>query len=99
LNFNSKALRKEMYEGKNSIVRKWLSPKFGMAGWRVDVGNMTGRLGKDDLHDEVITQANGWRKANGMEHAVNAADQVSHLQNLLICQSFSWLLQLGCHFS
>jgi alpha-glucosidase len=54
LNFNSKALRKEMYEGKNSIVRKWLSPKFGMAGWRIDVGNMTGRLGVDDLHDEVM---------------------------------------------
>jgi alpha-glucosidase len=60
LNFNSKALRKEMYEGKNSIVRKWLSPKFGMAGWRIDVGNMTGRLGKDDLHDEVM---HGIRKA------------------------------------
>jgi alpha-glucosidase len=49
-----------MYEGKNSIVRKWLSPKFGMAGWRIDVGNMTGRLGKDDLHDEVM---HGIRKA------------------------------------
>jgi alpha-glucosidase len=54
LNFNSKALRKEMYSGKNSIVKKWLSPKYGMAGWRIDVGNMTGRLGKDDLHDEVM---------------------------------------------
>jgi alpha-glucosidase len=60
LNFHSKSLRKEMYEGKNSIVRKWLSPKFGMAGWRIDVGNMTGRLGKDDLHDEVM---HGIRKA------------------------------------
>ena len=54
LNFNSKALRKEMYSGKNSIVKKWLSPKYGMSGWRIDVGNMTGRLGKDDLHDEVM---------------------------------------------
>ena len=60
LNFHSKSLRKEMYEAKNSIVRKWLSPKFGMAGWRIDVGNMTGRLGKDDLHDEVM---HGIRKA------------------------------------
>ncbi|MFM9151272.1 MAG: glycoside hydrolase family 13 protein [Candidatus Planktophila sp.] len=60
LNFNSKALRKEMYEGKKSIVRKWLSPQFGMAGWRIDVGNMTGRLGNDDLHDEVM---HGIRKA------------------------------------
>lgn len=54
LNFNSQALRNAMYAGKNSIVKKWLSPKFGMAGWRIDVGNMTGRLGADDLHDEVM---------------------------------------------
>jgi alpha-glucosidase len=25
-----------------------------MSGWRIDVGNMTGRLGEDDLHDEVM---------------------------------------------
>ena len=60
LNFNSKALRKEMYSGKNSIVKKWIGPKFGMSGWRIDVGNMTGKLGKDDLHDEVM---HGIRKA------------------------------------
>lgn len=60
LNFNSKALRKEMYSGKNSIVKKWISPKYGMSGWRIDVGNMTGVLGKDDLHDEVMR---GIRKA------------------------------------
>ena len=60
LNFHSKALRKEMYEGKKSIVKQWLSPKYGMAGWRIDVGNMTGRLGADDMHDEVM---HGIRKA------------------------------------
>jgi alpha-glucosidase len=60
LNFNSLALRKEMYMDKRSIVRKWLSPKFGMAGWRIDVGNMTGRHGEDDLHREVML---GIRKA------------------------------------
>ena len=60
LNFNSKALQNAMYAGKNSIVKKWLTPKFGMSGWRIDVGNMTGRLGTDDLHDEVM---HGIRKA------------------------------------
>ena len=60
LNFNSKALRKAMYSGKKSIVRKWISPKFGMSGWRIDVGNMTGILGADDFHDEVM---HGIRKA------------------------------------
>lgn len=60
LNFNSTALRNAMYAGKNSIVKKWLSPQYGMAGWRIDVGNMTGRLGTDDFHDEVM---HGIRKA------------------------------------
>jgi alpha-glucosidase len=60
LNFNSQALRNAMYSGKNSIVKKWLSPQYGMAGWRIDVGNMTGRLGADDFHDEVM---HGIRKA------------------------------------
>lgn len=60
LNYGSKELRKLMYEGKNSIIKKWLSPKYGMSGWRVDVGNMTGKYGDIDLHDEVMY---GIRKA------------------------------------
>ncbi len=60
LNYSSKALRKRMYESKNSIVKKWISPKYGMAGWRIDVGNMTGVQGADDFHDEVMV---GIRKA------------------------------------
>lgn len=60
LNFSSKQLRKAMYEGKNSIVKKWISPKFGMAGWRIDVGNMTGRQGTENHHTEVMQ---GIRKA------------------------------------
>ena len=54
LNYGSKELRKVMYEAPNSIIRKWLSPKWGMAGWRVDVGNMTGKYGAIDIHDEVM---------------------------------------------
>ena len=43
-----------MYGAKNSIVKKWISPKYGMAGWRIDVGNMTGVQGVDDFHTEVM---------------------------------------------
>jgi len=60
LNYSSKALRKAVYEGKNSIVKKWISPKFGMAGWRIDVGNMTGVQGSENHHVEVMQ---GIRKA------------------------------------
>lgn len=53
-NFSSDALRQAVYGAKNSIVKKWISPKYGMAGWRIDVGNMTGVQGADDFHDEVM---------------------------------------------
>ena len=54
LNFSSQSLRNVLYQGKNSIVKKWLGPKFGMAGWRIDVGNMTGVQGAEDHHGEVM---------------------------------------------
>ena len=53
-NFSSQHLRQVIYGAKNSIVKKWISPKDGMAGWRIDVGNMTGVQGRDDFHDEVM---------------------------------------------
>jgi alpha-glucosidase len=65
LNYSSKQLRKAVYEGKNSIVKKWISPKYGMAGWRIDVGNMTGVQGSENHHVEVMR---GIRKAM---HEVN----------------------------
>ena len=34
-----------MYEGDSSVVRRWLEPPFALDGWRIDVANMTGRLG------------------------------------------------------
>jgi alpha-glucosidase len=54
LNFNSLKLRERMYAASDSIVKQWLSPANGLSGWRIDVGNMTGRQGADDLHDEVM---------------------------------------------
>ena len=32
---------------------RWLKPPFSLDGWRIDVANMTGRLGDEDLNDEV----------------------------------------------
>ncbi len=60
LNYASKGLRNAMYEGEASIVRKWLRPPFAMAGWRIDVGNMTGRFKDQDLNQMVMR---GIRKA------------------------------------
>ena len=80
LNYASKDLRKVMYEDKNSIIRKWLSPKYGMSGWRVDVGNMTGKYGEIDIHDEVMygirraveeTKPDAWLVAENADFVAN----------------------------
>ena len=54
LNYSSPALRKAMWESENSVVRKWLQPPYSLAGWRIDVGNMTGRHLDQDLNQLVM---------------------------------------------
>lgn len=54
LNYNSKRLMALMFSGKNSVVKKWLKKPFGISGWRIDVGNMTGIYRDDDIHNEVV---------------------------------------------
>lgn len=53
LNFSSKKLRELIWEGRNSIVRRWLTEPYGMSGWRIDVGNMTGRYYGDNFNREI----------------------------------------------
>ena len=77
LNYNSKKLRDLMYEGKNSVVKKWLRKPFSLSGWRIDVGNMTGRYRGQDLNREVILgirqavdeiNPNAWLLAENADH-------------------------------
>ena len=46
LDWGSELVRSRM----SAVLRKWLGP---LDGWRVDVANMTGRLGRDDRTHEV----------------------------------------------
>lgn len=59
----SPALRKALVEGRDSIVGRWLDDSAdglagglggGLDGWRIDVGNMTGRLGAIDVNHDVF---------------------------------------------
>lgn len=52
-NWASQELRRRFIDGRDSVVGKWLLPPFGIDGWRIDVANMTGRLGDIDLNTEV----------------------------------------------
>ncbi|MBD8868378.1 glycoside hydrolase family 13 protein [Nocardioides donggukensis] len=47
------ALRAAFVEGPESIVGRWLVPPYDVDGWRIDVANMTGRLGAVDVNAEV----------------------------------------------
>ncbi len=53
LNWASEGLREAFVTGEDSVVAHWLKPPFNLDGWRIDVGNMTGRLGAQDLNREV----------------------------------------------
>lgn len=51
--WSSEALRERFITADDSIVARWLKPPFNIDGWRIDVANMTGRLGAVDLNAEV----------------------------------------------
>ncbi|GAA1219138.1 alpha-amylase family glycosyl hydrolase [Rhodoglobus aureus] len=52
-NWNSPELRRRFIEGDDSVVAHWLKAPYNFDGWRVDVANMTGRMGAEDLNEEV----------------------------------------------
>lgn len=54
LDWASMALRAEFLDGPGSVVAHWLVEPYGLDGWRLDVGNMTGRLGAVDHHAHVF---------------------------------------------
>jgi alpha-glucosidase len=53
VNHGDPHLRSAMVEGPDSIVGRWLQPPYDVDGWRIDVANMTGRLGALDVAHEV----------------------------------------------
>ncbi|MGO4783294.1 glycoside hydrolase family 13 protein [Cryobacterium sp. W22_MBD10_FK3] len=52
-NWTSTELRRRFIDGPDSVVAKWLEAPYHLDGWRIDVANMTGRLGDEDLNAEV----------------------------------------------
>lgn len=53
LNHADPRLGAEMVAGPDSVVARWLRPPFSVDGWRIDVANMTGRLGAADINHRV----------------------------------------------
>jgi len=83
LNYSSTLLRERMYAGSDSIVKKWLQPPFSTNGWRIDVGNMTGRYRDQDFNQEVArgirtamdeVSPDAWLVAENADHAPSDLD-------------------------
>lgn len=53
LNHGAAALAGRLLEGPASVAGRYLTAPFGMDGWRIDVANMTGRLGAEDRTHDV----------------------------------------------
>ena len=56
-------LRAAMVQGPDSVVGRWLRPPYDVDGWRIDVANMTGRLGDLDVAHEVARTARATAEA------------------------------------
>lgn len=53
LNYRSQELRRRIYQGPESVFRRWLRPPYSADGWRVDVANMLGRQGPTQIGLEI----------------------------------------------
>jgi alpha-glucosidase len=70
LNYRSERLRWAIYAGPEAVFRRWLRPPFSADGWRIDVANMLGRQGGDQMGAEV---------ARGIRQAVKEENPAAYL--------------------
>ncbi len=56
LNYSSQKLRNTIYREKDSVLKKWMLPPFGIDGWRFDVADCLARNERIDLHDQVLKE-------------------------------------------
>ena len=57
LNWGSRELWNRMVSGPDSVIGRFMGEPFDLAGWRIDVANMTGRYAADDYYHEVARAA------------------------------------------
>jgi alpha-glucosidase len=84
LDYGSEELRERMYAGPSSVVRRWLEQPYDLDGWRIDVANMTGRLGAVDRLLDVASGVRGAAAAVRPDAVVvgeHAHDARSDLRN------------------
>lgn len=70
LNYRSEKLRQEIYAGDNAVFRRWLRSPYRADGWRIDVANMLGRQGADQI---------GMLIGQGIREAVKAENPAAYV--------------------
>jgi alpha-glucosidase len=53
LNYSHEVLREIMYKSTSSVMKKFLREPYHQDGWRLDVADVVGRRGKDQLTHEI----------------------------------------------
>lgn len=56
LNYTAPKLREIVYEGENSVIRKWLKEPYRIDGWRFDVADVFARNNEVQLAHEIWPQ-------------------------------------------
>lgn len=56
LNYNSEALKDEIFRNSDSVLRKWLKEPYNIDGWRFDVADVFARNGKYQLQRPLWEQ-------------------------------------------
>lgn len=80
LNYTSKELRNIIYEGENSLVKKWLKPPYNIDGWRFDVADTMARNDEIQLHHEVWPGIRKSIKEENNEAYILAEDWADHAE-------------------
>ncbi|MDP2775908.1 MAG: glycoside hydrolase family 13 protein [Nocardioides sp.] len=82
LNLDDPGARRAMVSGPDSVVARWLRPPYDVDGWRIDVANMTGRLGAVDVNHAVaqdVRRTVAEQRPDGLvigEHNHDASDDL-----------------------
>lgn len=53
LNYSSEKLRDIIYRSNSSVIKKWMSPPYGIDGWRFDVAYCMARRNELQLHHQI----------------------------------------------
>lgn len=83
LNYRSTELRQRIYQGGESVFRRWLRPPFSADGWRIDVANMLARQGGTQIGSQIgrdIRQAVKETRPDSYLIGENFFDATSQLQ-------------------